>query len=418
MKHAVYIRLVLATILIPLVLISAINLVVDPLNVYRLVSVEGFNQIKPRAQRFERLAKPLQLQRYNPELLILGTSRAAYGLDPESPWLKRNDRPAFNAGVMGATLLDMVPIARHAALTTQVKELVVDIDFFMFNAYNNTPWMFPHVVKKSPGDIGYLPAQWLSTLPSWDILDASRATLTGQDEYNRLGPLGLMDNEQKVAQYLRKGQGLAPVFDAIELDYAQAIWSPCANNAYQYTNGFTGYDTWQQLDKMLLIAAENDLSLTLFTQPVHARIWVLMQETGFWATYEQWQRDLAAHVEAFRQKHPDADVKLWTFSFFNDITSEPYPPAGDTTSAMQNFVDPAHYRTQIGEKVLETLAAGEPVPGFGVPMTSAMLPAHQAMIRRDRDAYRQAHPEAVAATRKHSAEGLAYREAHGIQCPR
>lgn len=417
MKQAGYIRLLLTLTLAPLLLISAVNLVVDPLNIYRLVSSEGFNQIKPRVQRFERLAKPLQLQRYNPEVLILGTSRAAYGIDPQSPWLARRGRAAFNAGVMGATLLDMVPIARHAALTTDVQELVVDIDFFMFNAYNNSQWAFPHVVKKDAGDIGYLPAQWLATLPSWDVLDASRATLSGQDEYNRLGPLGLMDNEQKVAQYLRKGKGLAPVFDAIELDYAQAIWSPCANNAYQYTNAYTGYNTWEQLDKLLNTALEHDLSLTLFTQPVHARIWILMQETGFWKTYEQWQRDLAEHVEAFRQNHPQARVQLWTFSFFNDITTEPYPPKGDTVSEMQHFVDPAHYRTEIGERVLQTLAEGRDQPGFGVQLSTEMLADHQQSLRQARDIYRSENPDAVSATRVHSAEGLAHRKAHGIQCP-
>jgi hypothetical protein len=142
-----------------------------------------------------------------------------------------------------------------------------------------------------------------------------------------------------------------------------------------------------------------------------------MQETGFWNTYEQWQRDLVAHVEAFREQHPNARIELWSFSLFNDITREPWPAEGDTTSEMAHFVDPAHYRTSVGEKVLATLAGGKDAPGFGVRLASDMLADHQARLRRDRDAWRADNPEAVAAISRNSEAGLAWRQAHGIQCP-
>lgn len=418
MTHSRYILTFLTLTLVPLLLVSLINLLVDPLGVHGLVARDGFNSIKPRAQRYERLLKPMRTQRLNPDTLILGTSRAAYGLDPQSPHLTADGRSAFNSGVMSGNLRDMKALAQHALLTTTVDTLLVDIDFFMFNAFNDVPYPFPQVVKQSGADIGYRFGQLLMTLPSWDMLDISRATIGGQDEDERLNARGLMINQRKIDQYLRKG-GMRTMSDVVLMDYTRDIWTPCPGTTFASVHPQRGQDMWQAFDSLLMLAAQHEVRLMLFTAPVHASLLATLEASGLWPAYEQWQRDLVAHVDAFKMRHPKAQVSLLDFSEINAITTEKIPAAGDDQSIMQGYVDPAHYRTEVGEWVLAELldrGAQAPATPFVARPTPATIDSLLARRRQALARYRQEQPDIDALATELAARGRALREARNLDC--
>lgn len=408
------------TAFVPWLFVGAFNLVVDPLDVYRLVRVDGFNMVKPRAQRFERLARPLQLQRINAPVVILGTSRVMYGINPEDPYLVRDGQPAFNAGVSSATLKDVVPIARHAILASDVRELFVDVDMYMFNAFNGAPWQFPHLLKAADYDISYIPAQWLSTLPSWDIFDAARATVSGQDEEQRVTHLGWMKNEVKVRHDL-EDRSLRDTFELLEYNYAAHMWTPCADGDYLYRNGYTGYDSFAALNELLELAAARDVRVVLFTQPAHARLWLALHEGGLWGAYEQWKRDLVAHVTQHQMDYPQADVSIWDFGPFHPVTEEPVPQASERAAVMTHYIDSAHYRSEVGHQMLalmhgEAMAVDPLFRDLGEAVDSSSLEARLADQRARRDAYRAANPQIVEDVARITEEGMAYRARIGIQC--
>lgn len=418
MTHARYILMFLSLTLVPLLLVSLVNLAVDPLGVHGVIDREGFNAMKPRAQRYERLLKPMRTQRLNPDTLILGTSRAAYGLDPQSPHLTAGGRSAFNSGVMSGNLRDMHALARHALLTTDVDTLLVDIDFFMFNAFNDVPYPFPQVVKQTPGDIGYRFGQLLMTLPSWDMLDISRATLNGQDEAERLNARGLMVNQRKIDQYLRKG-GMRVMSDVVLMDYTREIWTPCPGTTFTYVHPQRGTNMWQAFDDLLALSADHPVKLVLFSAPVHASLLATLDAAGLWPAYEQWQRDLVSHVAAFQSRHPQAQVSFFDFTHINAITAEPIPPAGDDENSMHGYVDPAHYRTEVGEWVLaELLGTGGQAPAlpFVTQPTRDTIETEQLRRRDALKAYLDAQPDIADLANDLAARGQALRRSRNLQC--
>lgn len=417
MTHRHYVLLLLSLALAPLVLVASINLVADPLGIYGVVETEGFNAIKPRAQRFERLLKPIRAQRLNPDTLILGTSRSAYGIDPASPWLTADGSVAFNNAVMGSTLRDLKAMATHALLTTNARTLLVDLDFFMFNIYKDTPYPFPHIVKKSPGDIGYLMSQWLVTLPSWDMLDASRATLTGQDEPERLNALGLMINERKIAQYLRKG-GMRNAADITLMDYTRELWTPCPGATYRYADPQTGANTWQAFEELLALSTAHDVRLVLYTSPVHASLLATLDASGLWPAYEQWQRDLVEHLETYQAGHSAAQISFFDFSHINTITAEPIPAESDTESTMQWYVDPAHFRTEVGELMLGAIAGHhETLPAdFSSQPTTSNIEELLAQKRTALYRYLTDNPDMAAFAQDLAQRGLALRAKLDLDC--
>ena len=76
--------------------VAAINLVVDPYGLFRLVDRPGFNSIKPTAAGHGAMSKAYQLLRVQPKALILGNSRAEVGLDPNHPGWPTEARPVYN----------------------------------------------------------------------------------------------------------------------------------------------------------------------------------------------------------------------------------------------------------------------------------------------------------------------------------
>jgi len=90
----------LATALI-LIVVAAINLVVDPYGIFRLIDAPGFNSVKPAAPSRGPMVKAYQVQRVQPKTLILGNSRAELGLDPNHPAWPQTARPVFNAALPG-----------------------------------------------------------------------------------------------------------------------------------------------------------------------------------------------------------------------------------------------------------------------------------------------------------------------------
>src|SRR2546426_7920944 len=60
--------------------VVAVNLVVDPFGMYRLVVLEGVNAYKPAVPTRVRLVKGYEVRRLRPRGVILGTSRSDVGL--------------------------------------------------------------------------------------------------------------------------------------------------------------------------------------------------------------------------------------------------------------------------------------------------------------------------------------------------
>jgi len=116
-------------------LIVAVNRLVDPYGFYHAPHYEGFNINKPEIVTHLRLAKASAVKRIMPRSIILGSSRSEYGIDPEHPgWLKL---PTYNLALSGGNIYEAMRYLQHAHTIKPLQEVVLMVDFFMFNALNN-----------------------------------------------------------------------------------------------------------------------------------------------------------------------------------------------------------------------------------------------------------------------------------------
>ena len=76
------------------------------------------------------------------------------------------------------------------------------------------------------------------------------------------------------------------------------------------------------------------------------------------------------------------------------------PPPGDTRTHMAGYWEAGHFKAALGDAMVKVMT-GAPdarpgaLAGFGTRLTPATLEAHLADLRARRQAYAQAHPEAV-----------------------
>src|SRR5438128_2865683 len=90
--------------------VVAVNLVVDPFGMYRLVVLEGVNASKPVVQTRVRLVKAYEVRRLRPRGIILGTSRSHVGLRPSHDGWDPAAKPIYNLAFDGATTKEMSSI--------------------------------------------------------------------------------------------------------------------------------------------------------------------------------------------------------------------------------------------------------------------------------------------------------------------
>jgi hypothetical protein len=96
------------------------------------------------------------------------------------------------------------------------------------------------------------------------------------------------------------------------------------------------------------------------------------------------------------------NVTLWDFTDFDRYSSEDIDLLPARGKGLQWFWEPAHYRKELGDIMLANIfrsnCAGD-APRYGTVLTAATLEAHDAELRRRRDAYMQDHPRVLARLR-------------------
>ena len=80
---------------------AGFNWIVDPYAIHHDFRIAGFNAAKTERQKHDRMSKAREVARLTPASVILGSSRAAVGLDADHPgWSNPttgsfSDRPLF-----------------------------------------------------------------------------------------------------------------------------------------------------------------------------------------------------------------------------------------------------------------------------------------------------------------------------------
>jgi len=368
--------------------VAAVNLVVDPYGVFRVVDLPALNRFKSQASERGPLFKHAGVARLQPRALILGNSRAEIGFDPESPAWPQWARPAFNLALPGAGIGAVAGDFERALQGTHPKLVVVGLDFVDFR------------IEASAGDSFRLP---VATVDPWrDLRDRSSALLTmtaladslatvkaQHEEY----PTGLTEagfNPKQDYVAIARREGYFALFRQRDQENAANYWRG-PKSVFQA--GGRASPAFDAVDSIVALARSRGIAVRLVIYPYHAHTLALFHLTGLWPAYEDWKRELARRIDA---ASGTLDIELWDFTSFAPYADEPIPRPGDTRTELEWYWEAGHFKKALGDIVLATVLEGRPPdPSWG-RVKGSEIEQRLSAQRTARDAYESAHPQDLA----------------------
>ncbi|WP_413175096.1 hypothetical protein [Anabaena azotica] len=351
----------LLTLVVSMWLVLSFNIVVDPYGIYKTPNFFGINHVKIQKNSNDRLHKAIDIIRIKPLTIFLGSSRTKQGLDPTHPALS-NAQPAYNLGIDSANSYEMMRYLQHTLKNQpHLKQVIVGIDFFMFNELLlNRPGFDESRLEKT-----YLiPADIMNSLFSLDTWEVSKKTmLASLKEPNKNELYG----ENGFVPYSEYKNGKT----RWNFKYSLGLYL----NRYHYYKFSDKY--FDDFQKIVNLCRENKIKLIVFISPSHATQWEAVRAAGKWEIFENWKRK-AVQV-----------TPVWDFSGYNTITNEPI------NDVMENYADNSHYVKPVGDLLLNRILSyqeNEVPADFGVLVTKENIESHLGKIRSDREEWVKTRP--------------------------
>jgi hypothetical protein len=368
--------------------VVAINLVVDPYGLFRIIDVAGLNRVKSQASERGPLFKHTGVERMHPRGLVLGNSRAEIGFDPESPAWPAWARPAFNLALPGAGISAVAGDFDRALRGVTPKLVVVGLDFVDFRVDPTSDDTFKALAANDP----LLEVrERASALITMSALVDSLATVKAQHEPY---PTSLTDagfNPKRDYVGIARREGYFALFRQRDQENARTYLRGPKSIFQAGGRSAPGFDA---VDRIIALARARGITLRFVIYPYHAHTLTLFHLTGLWPAYEDWKRELVRRVDA---AHGTMDVELWDFTGFSPYTSESVPPPGDTGTELRWYWEAGHFKKSLGDLLLANMLDAQ-IDGerWGRRLTGRDFEDDLREQRTARDHYERSHPEDVA----------------------
>lgn len=387
--------------------VAAINSVVDPYGMVRLVDQPGFNHIKPAAGAHGAVSKAYQVLRVQPRTLILGNSRAEVGLDPAHPaW---QARPVYNAALPGTGTHTSLRYLQHLLASSSgdpaIRPQVVlwGIDFMDFLTDPDAPRPAQLTVSEDlrlrlPADADSV--QWrqrtrdylASALTLTALLDSAHTVARQDDVYAaHLSPLGFN-----------------PMRDYLQISATEGYWNVFRQRDHENVKAYlqrprsifdssgASSPALDDLRELVRLCRAHGIALQLFTYPYHAHLLEIIRLTGHGPALEIWKRTVAQLLHDEAQASASPAFALWDFSTYNTFSTERVPAQGDRASGMQWYWEAGHFKSALGGLMLDRMQGQSRAPAeLGVLMTVANAPSHMELYRELGEQYRAANSAEV-----------------------
>jgi hypothetical protein len=389
-----YLRILAFVTIVPLLLLTGANYLIDPYGMSGVRLPQGLNAIKPAFGDHHALGKPFIAARLQPMAVVFGTSRENHGIDPDyAAWPTPPDS-RYNMAMDAANIIDIERLFEHLVCVGDVKEVVIALDFLnMFDANTHGAVNFDAdllVSEHRPRALTALNA--LRYFASWTMLHDSVETLRKQDpkliEFEPTGRRNALVFENAARRF-----GQQYMFAFSEARYFRARLNLPLEQRHSLIDS-QDKSTLQHFANILDRATERGISVRLFIAPVHARQLEVYRLLGLLDMLENWKRTVARIAEGDHMRLTGQRFTLWDFSDYSELTTEAVPERGDVTSRMRWYWESSHYTKALGDLVLDRIF-GRPNPSlpndFGVAIQSATLEGHLANIRMRGEAYRRSH---------------------------
>ncbi len=366
--------------------IVATNYLVDPYLIHQW-DTDLIRRPSPAQQKIMPWGKTYAVYHYRPEVVYLGSSRTEIGLSADSPLFA--GKRVFNLAISGASLGDAVNMLRHTSVSHRPETVVWGIDYgWQFREKSGNTDFTSELVARGAG---------YPILRMVQNLKRSAAMTTTTETVRILTGLAEEKCPSLLATYGWKSTQCLEYIMEDEGGTARAFEEVLKKREPQATPADVAATT-KLLDQVLEEYCGQGTVFRLYIQPIHA-----LAELSYWATHwddlDGWKRALVQVVDG--RKRQGCDIRLMDFSGFNRITTEEIPQATGQEN-MQYYWEQSHYRSEVGQMILERLFAKERLEdsgdpdGFGVLLTGETIEGHVERFRENRRRYVTSHPRETA----------------------
>lgn len=406
MNSVSYLRWYGAVVAVSILGFVGLNWVIDPYGAFGGPVISGINDLKPEYDLHLALAKTLAVGIVKPRTIILGSSRANEGLDPDHPgFIKDGYDPVFNLAIDGGNMYEAMRLFQHAHAIRPLKTVVLAIDFFMFNAYfRDRPDFDEKLLLIDEHGDRHSSTEWqkLRLLMSYDTAASSVKTLRNESANNiqPYGPLGPRKYGRRWLGIADRG-GQRQEFIASEDVYICNTYRGRDANQYGFVDAKAHRNTLDQFRKIVALALKDHVRLIIVVSPAHARMIESINTVGLWLKFEEWKRALVRIVSEEEGKVGKQEVALWDFTGYAGPVAEEVPADGDKVTRMQFYWESSHYTKMLGDRVLNRVLGVKSTEDqifakFGVQLTEENIEPHLAKIRQQQVRWQVNHSQDVA----------------------
>lgn len=302
---------------------------------------------RPKLIHTVRMNKPYQVQRLEPDVILLGSSKTGR-INPVHPEWAENT--PYNLAVPGASLYEIQRFLQHANAVQPIKTLLLEVNYrsFLLRA-NKTSNGFLEKRMKVNADDSYnkdylmtVLKDYISSLYSFDSLGAALDEKNFRKTIISYNTKGGWDYAKRLPDDHKK------FFTAM-----QNILTRQKDRRTLPTLSFAAYR------KILSVAYNAGIKTKVFIPPTHG----LMRENtvllGWQAQYDTWKRLLVKINKEEADKAGEEPFEVLDFDGFTLITAEPIPNAQQKTKKMKWNWEGIHFTRLAGKLILDRLLTPE-----------------------------------------------------------
>ncbi|MDP3302090.1 MAG: hypothetical protein Q8S36_09015 [Sulfuricurvum sp.] len=353
--------------------VGGINFLVDPYGLYRTVEKNGINQQKEGVRNKIRYIQSLQVIMQSPKTIMIGSSRVHDGLNPQSTSIPASFQPVYNYGMPMIRIKEIKLFLTHAVKRKHVENVIIGLDFFMFNAKEKLNREFdPSLIDPNM----YLLNLYFKPLFSTTALSDSIQTI-------KISHQQKMRNEFLENGY-RPGSQVNFGLKSYERLHNYTNWTFLSTNqtdTLYYQDFAIDDEVFRDLREIFQLCKNNHLNLYLYISPAHATLdGEGIIASGNLHRFEIWKKNTTSIANDF-------NITLWDFSGYNSITTE------KVKTPMKYYWDSSHFTERVGDLILAKVLLNTIVApsDFGIKLTPKNIDQHLKSTQLRRRQYYELH---------------------------
>ena len=383
----IYFIALLTGVFVAIACLAVFNWWVNPYGVFSAPVIEGFNALKVDADTRGRLSKVYEVNRLQPDVVILGSSRS---LNVPIEPLRNENNLVYNLALSAGTGYEMYRMFQHANAVHPLNKVVIGIDEYFSNVASpifaedrlrvdadnqpNNSWRM------------MIYRDYFSSLFSLDALRSSIRTVTKQPELS-LDEYYFYDKKRRVVKAGGHHQMFLTDERHLILRSDRKNVKDCKYRQADAAAVQTAKSPY--FDKMMQLAYQHDIQFYIFFSPLHARIYEIHCITGSMLAVENTKRAIVEIVEAVAERLGKAPYPVWDFTGYNSVTTESVPELGDTTTLMEWYWEGSHYTRSTGTLILNKMLEQDTnlADDFGVRINTSNIEQQLRAIHEQRKLY-------------------------------